>query len=164
MHPPMREAMGVVCFFETAGPMKPSACILGTRVMRWWLARHHGAPGKSAAAGLELAARSHDVCNTHQFLCGRTCACRVAPQRSTMSMRRHLQEDQDVCNTCPPVTRQDLSLAQLLQAGSDNASIEAAALQLCELCPPVPWLIAKRCSRGCRRLSLRASVTYIQRT
>ena len=35
-----------------------------------------------------------------------------------------------MCNTYPPVPRQDLSLGQLLQAGSDKASVKDAALQL----------------------------------
>ena len=40
-----------------------------------------------------------------------------------------------MCNTSPLVPRQDLSLAQLLHAGSGKASIEDASLQPNELCP-----------------------------
>ena len=37
MHPPTREAIGVVCFSEAAGSVKPSAWVLSTRgCMRGW--------------------------------------------------------------------------------------------------------------------------------
>ena len=56
-----------------------------------------------------------------------------------------------MCNTSPLVPRQDLSLAQLLHAGSGKASIEDASLQPNELCPG--WVVFGCCCLGCGRFA-----------